>query len=111
MLSGCMQTCTRAAASGAARDVHVSAAHLSFVCTLLTHPAPPSWALHGLRRERLQRGLRLRLGMLEPHIASWPQALSLLAAPAAAPRTLQLYAELADVVWHAAGDTSADLSW
>ncbi|KAL4443693.1 hypothetical protein ABPG75_011430 [Micractinium tetrahymenae] len=62
-------------------------------------------------RERVQRGLRLRLGMLEPYIASWPQALSLLAAPAAAPHTLRLYAELADAVWHAAGDTSTDLSW
>lgn len=62
-------------------------------------------------RERLQRALRLRLGMLEPYLASWPQALSLLAAPAAAPRTLQLYAELADVIWHAAGDASTDLSW
>lgn len=49
--------------------------------------------------------------MLEPYLASWPQALSLLAAPAAAPRTLQLYAELADVIWHAAGDASTDLSW
>ena len=31
--------------------------------------------------------------------------------PAAAPRTLALYAELADAVWHAAGDTATDLSW
>ena len=31
--------------------------------------------------------------------------------PAAAPRTLGLYAELADAVWHAAGDTTTDLSW
>ncbi len=31
--------------------------------------------------------------------------------PAAAPRTLALYAELADTIWHASGDTSTDLSW
>jgi ubiquinone biosynthesis protein COQ9 len=31
--------------------------------------------------------------------------------PAAAPRTLQLYAELADSVWHAAGDVSTDSAW
>lgn len=31
--------------------------------------------------------------------------------PAAAPRTLALYAELADAIWHAAGDTATDLSW
>ncbi|PRW56755.1 ubiquinone biosynthesis mitochondrial [Chlorella sorokiniana] len=62
-------------------------------------------------RERLREGLQARLQMLEPYMARWPQALSLLAQPAAAPRTLALYAELADAVWHASGDTSTDLSW
>lgn len=81
------------------------------VCCAPSVPVVPRGCLCALRRQRLLRGLRLRLAMLEPYVASWPQALSLLAAPSAAPRTLQLYAELADTLWHAAGDTSADLSW
>ncbi|EFN58007.1 hypothetical protein CHLNCDRAFT_50671 [Chlorella variabilis] len=31
--------------------------------------------------------------------------------PAAAPRTLRLYADLADAIWHAAGDASTDSTW
>lgn len=62
-------------------------------------------------RDRLRKGVQARLQMLEPYMARWPQALSLLAQPAAAPRTLKLYAELADTIWHASGDTSTDLSW
>lgn len=62
-------------------------------------------------RERLRTGLQLRLRMVEPYIAHWPQALSLLAQPAAAPRTLRLYADLADAIWHAAGDASTDSTW
>lgn len=49
--------------------------------------------------------------MLEPYISKWAQGLSLLAQPAAAPRTLALYAQLADTIWHAAGDAATDLTW
>ena len=31
--------------------------------------------------------------------------------PQAAPRSVQLYADLADALWHAAGDVATDLSW
>ncbi|PSC72641.1 ubiquinone biosynthesis [Micractinium conductrix] len=62
-------------------------------------------------RERVREGLRMRLHMLRPVAGTWAQALALLASPGAAPRTLQLYTQLADTIWHAAGDTSTDLSW
>lgn len=62
-------------------------------------------------RERVALGVRLRLEMLAPYIDSWPRALALLAAPPALPRTLALYAQAADAIWHAAGDTSTDYNW
>lgn len=42
---------------------------------------------------------------------SWAQAMSLQAAPQAAPAALKRLAEHVDDVWHAAGDTSADYNW
>ncbi|KAL4858469.1 Ubiquinone biosynthesis protein COQ9 [Chlorella vulgaris] len=62
-------------------------------------------------RQRLRTALQLRLCMLEPVIQTWPQALALLAQPEAAPRSLQLAFDLADSIWHAAGDTSTDATW
>lgn len=71
----------------------------------------PLSALETPHRERVREGLRMRLHMLRPVAGTWAQALALLASPGAAPRTLQLYTQLADTIWHAAGDTSTDLSW
>ena len=51
--------------------------------------------------------MRLQL----PYAPSWARALALLASPPALPRTLQLYGELADAAWHAAGDEALDASW
>lgn len=42
---------------------------------------------------------------------SWPQALAQLADPRSAPTALALLNDVVDIVWHAAGDRSADLSW
>ena len=62
-------------------------------------------------RGRIKAGVEARLEMIAPFIDSWPRALSLLAQPSALPTTLQQYAEIVDIIWHAAGDTSTDYSW
>ncbi len=42
---------------------------------------------------------------------TWPQALAIQARPANMPAAARALAGLADDVWHAAGDTSADYNW
>jgi hypothetical protein len=42
---------------------------------------------------------------------SWAQALSLQAQPASAAQALQQRLEIADIIWHAAGDRSTDFNW
>lgn len=61
--------------------------------------------------QRVATGARMRLEMIIPHIASWPQALALQALPSSLPVTVQQYGEMADVVWRAAGDKSLDFTW
>jgi ubiquinone biosynthesis protein COQ9 len=61
---------------------------------------------------RLGAALRRRLELgVAPHIDSWPQALALLAAPAAAPAALRALCGLADEALGAAGDGAVDLDW
>jgi ubiquinone biosynthesis protein COQ9 len=62
-------------------------------------------------RDRLVLGLRKRLEMLLPVIDTWPDALAIQARPGEVPRALGSYSDIADVVWKAAGDRSADFSW
>ncbi|MFZ4405687.1 MAG: COQ9 family protein [Paracraurococcus sp.] len=61
--------------------------------------------------QRIRRVVELRLTALGPHKVALRRALSLLALPWNAPRGLRLTAEAVDAMWHAAGDTSADVSW
>lgn len=51
--------------------------------------------------------------MYSPHrsTATWPQALSLQAHPAALPTSLTQLATIVDDIWRAAGDTSTDSNW
>lgn len=42
---------------------------------------------------------------------TWAQALSLQSRPAAARRALQQRLDIADIIWHAAGDRSTDYNW
>lgn len=62
-------------------------------------------------QQRLGTLLRWRLQLVLPFLDSWPSAMALLARPSAAAVSLRLLNELVDEVWHAAGDTSADLTW
>lgn len=59
-------------------------------------------------RERLVLGLRLRLEMVVPMAEGWADALAAGATPAALRSTLGSYADIADVVWRAAGDKSTE---
>ncbi len=69
--------------------------------------------LEGLSvRERLALGLRLRLEMVAPVAEGWADALAAAAAPRALPATVGTYADIADVVWRAAGDKSTEaVAW
>lgn len=62
-------------------------------------------------RDRVVTGVRVRLEMVAPYIATWPQALSLQAHPAALPTSLKQLAAAVDEIWRAAGDTSTDSNW
>lgn len=62
-------------------------------------------------KQKLHTLLRWRLQLVKPYLDSWPSAMALLAHPSAAAASLQLLNEMVDEVWHAAGDTSSDLSW
>ncbi len=84
-------------------------------------------------RDRVVLGVRTRLEMVIPHIgmclcywllfiapiwchipqitATWPQALSLQAHPAALPTSLVHLTTIVDTIWRAAGDTSTDSNW
>ena len=42
---------------------------------------------------------------------TWPQALAIQARPGSMPAAARALAALADDIWHAAGDTSADYNW
>lgn len=61
--------------------------------------------------ERLKFGVRSRLELLGPVLATWPQAMALGALPQNAPTTMQKLATLADEIWYFAGDQSTDASW
>ncbi|EEY57962.1 ubiquinone biosynthesis protein COQ9 [Phytophthora infestans T30-4] len=61
--------------------------------------------------ERLKFGVCTRLQMLEPVLATWPQAMAIGALPQNAPGTAKRLAQLSDEIWYFAGDKSTDLSW
>lgn len=61
--------------------------------------------------EFIERSMKLRLSMLIPYIDSWPQALTLLASPAAVSDCLESGANMIDEIWYHAGDLSTDMSW
>ncbi|ETP50534.1 rpsU-divergently transcribed protein [Phytophthora nicotianae P10297] len=61
--------------------------------------------------ERLKFGVRARLEMLEPVLATWPQGMAIGALPQNAPSTAKRLAMLSDEIWYFAGDKSTDLSW
>ncbi|CEG43181.1 rpsu-divergently transcribed protein [Plasmopara halstedii] len=61
--------------------------------------------------ERLKFGVRTRLEMLEPVLATWPQGMAIGAFPQNAPGTAKRLAKLSDEIWYFAGDKSTDLSW
>ncbi|KAG3115235.1 hypothetical protein PI124_g6791 [Phytophthora idaei] len=61
--------------------------------------------------ERLKFGVRTRLEMLEPVLATWPQGMAIGALPQNAPSTAKRLAKLSDEIWYFAGDKSTDLSW
>ncbi|TDH68029.1 hypothetical protein CCR75_003822 [Bremia lactucae] len=61
--------------------------------------------------ERLKFGVRTRLEMLEPVVATWPQGMAIGALPQNAPNTAKKLANLSDEIWYFAGDKSTDFSW
>ncbi|POM59838.1 RpsU-divergently transcribed protein [Phytophthora palmivora] len=61
--------------------------------------------------ERLKFGVRARLEMLEPVMATWPQAMAIGALPQNAPNTAKRLAQISDEIWYFAGDKSTDFSW
>uniref|UniRef100_H3GBW5 Ubiquinone biosynthesis protein n=1 Tax=Phytophthora ramorum TaxID=164328 RepID=H3GBW5_PHYRM len=61
--------------------------------------------------ERLKFGVRMRLEMLEPVLATWPQGMAAGALPQNAPSTAKRLAKISDEIWYFAGDKSTDLSW
>ncbi|GMF19173.1 unnamed protein product [Phytophthora lilii] len=61
--------------------------------------------------ERLKFGVRTRLEMLEPVMATWPQGMAAGALPQNAPSTAKRLAKLSDEIWYFAGDKSTDFSW
>ena len=49
--------------------------------------------------------------MIEPFIASWPQALKIQAYPQNLPTSIQNLADLMDEIWYICGDSSTDMTW
>ncbi len=60
---------------------------------------------------RIRRLIELRLRASQPHKAALRRALGLLALPWNTGVALRCTARTVDAMWHAAGDTSADMSW
>ncbi|KAF8061102.1 coq9 [Scenedesmus sp. PABB004] len=89
--------------------LHVIAANNAALAAELAASAPQLAALPV--RARVAAAVRRRLELNAPFAEAWPAALALAAAPAAAPRALELLSELVDAIWHAAGDTSTDYNW
>lgn len=66
----------------------------------------------GLSKPQLIReGVKIRLELQAPYLSTWPQAMALGAQPQNLPGTLHDIAELADDIWHIAGDRSVDTNW
>lgn len=61
--------------------------------------------------DRVKFGVRARLELLEPVLATWPQAMAIGALPQNAPSTMKKLATMADDIWYYAGDQSSDASW
>lgn len=58
----------------------------------------------------VEHAIRYRLELLEPQLASWPQALGLRAQPTNAPEALRQLLHMVDDICYHAGDRSADVS-
>lgn len=61
--------------------------------------------------ECLGGAVRARLEMVLPYIDTWPQAMAIAALPPNSVRTLQLHAELMDLIWTHTGDDSRSAEW
>lgn len=61
--------------------------------------------------ERLKFGVRTRLEMLQPILATWPQGMAAGALPQNVPGTVKRLAKLSDEIWYFAGDKSTDIPW
>jgi len=59
----------------------------------------------------LEDAMETRLRMVIPYISSWPQAMTLMAHPAAAQDAIEQGANMVDEIWHYAGDTAVDMTW
>lgn len=60
---------------------------------------------------RIRRLIELRLRLIEPDVEALRSAMAVLALPWNFGAALRATARTASVIWHAAGDTSADFSW
>merc|ERR1712188_21605 len=59
----------------------------------------------------IENAIKIRLQMITPYIDSWPQALQLLASPAAVQDVAQNGTEMMDEIFYHSGDLSTDMSW
>ncbi len=62
-------------------------------------------------RDRVAMGVRVRLGLLEPHREAVRRGLSFLALPRNVPLGVKCVYRTVDAIWHAAGDTSTDYNF
>lgn len=60
---------------------------------------------------RVRAAVVVRLGLMDGEKEAARRALSWLALPGQAPRLAKIIAHMADSIWFAAGDKSADMSW
>lgn len=62
-------------------------------------------------RQRLRSAVQLRMQMIHPYMATWPQAVAVMAHPRNAPSALSIAAAMVNDIWYAVGDNSTDSSW
>jgi rpsU-divergently transcribed protein len=60
--------------------------------------------------EFAEKAIRIRLQMIEPYLATWPQALGMMSLPPNAPSAIANMLTLADDICYYAGDRSVDVS-
>jgi len=59
----------------------------------------------------IEQAIKTRLQMLIPYIDTWPQALKLMASPAACQDVIENGSSMMDEILYHAGDRSVDMSW